>query len=235
MESVSGSSFRSIVALQPEEEVSGRPFTEPARTQMDLITIGHMVRRIGDVLTEHPEFPASLCPPHRAVINEEGHPHQIVISQAERLRTLTDLIVVGFFGHMRAGAENVTLAAVQQVDEELIADFPSFGGILSYSSMRLAGGNWGNVATFSDMAAMEQWNCSQRHFDAVRRLSAQHYDCIRLHVGQVVGGVAHGEVHLKRTKYFQFETAGVWRGLCDRSTTVSRCPMSAAPPPLPPA
>jgi hypothetical protein len=158
--------------------------------------------------------------------------HQIVLSQVERLRTLQELIVVGFFGHMRPGAEGSSLPAVRQVDEELIADFPSFSGILSYSSLRLEGGNWGNVATFSDMAAMEAWNCNRRHFEAVRRLSALHYGSIRLHVGRLEGGVSRGEVHLLRTKYFQFDEAGVWKALCDRTSGASRCPMSPAENPL---
>ncbi len=213
---------RTYLSIPPDEAVQGRPFTDPLEAVRDVATIRHMVARLNAVLRAQAAWPAVLEPPCRFLLTEDGEIHQVVVSRPHELMERLAFVVVGFFGQMRAGADQTTLPAIQEVDEALIAEFPRYSGILSYSSLRLPAGNWGNVAFFADMDAMENWNCNRRHVDAVKKLAAAHYDSIRLHVGLITQGLCGCDLRLVRTKYFQYEPEGVWKALADRT---SRCPL----------
>src|SRR5512132_2810054 len=68
-------------------------------------------------------------------------------------------------------------------DDELIREFPAHPGILSYSSLEVGGGDWGNLILVAGDDAREHWRTSERHAHAVRELAPRHYTDVRLHVG----------------------------------------------------
>ncbi|MHB2018325.1 MAG: hypothetical protein ACYCW6_15360 [Candidatus Xenobia bacterium] len=221
-----------FVNVGPEETIAERPFTAPVHTTEDLDGLRLMLTRLQETLAAHPELRRRHKPFRTQLLEDGDRPHQLVITRPHNLRVWPEKIAVGFFGHMRPGAEDITLPAVQQVDEELIGDFPRFGGLLSYSSLKLPNGDWGNMALFRDMEAMERWNNNRRHTTAIRMLAARHYDSIRLHVGQL----DNWSLSLMRTKYYQFDAQGsMWLGICKRVSEDSpllppdapaSCPMS---------
>jgi hypothetical protein len=97
-------------------------------------------------------------------------------------------------------------------DEELIQEFPGHPGILSYSSLELGDGDWGNLILLDGDEAREHWRVSERHAHAARELAPRHYTDVRLHQGILPGGVrARGEAILRRTKYYDYRDAVTWR------------------------
>ncbi len=207
--------------------MADRPFTDPSHVASDRLHVAHMIRRLWRTCEEHPELKRTRFP-FRRVYQEDGRrPHQVILTRPDDLRTRDEFIVIGFFGHMREGAERVTLIAVQQVDEELIGDFPRFGGLLSYSSMLLENGDWGNVATFKDMDSMIRWANNRRHTTAVRLLAARHYANIRLHTLAIRrGGLNANHLEPVRTKFYEYGSDGEWRGL--REWAAEQTPASQA-------
>jgi hypothetical protein len=84
--------------------------------------------------------------------------------------------------------------------------------VLSYSSLELAGGDWGNLILLAGEAACEHWRVSERHADATRVLAPRHYTHVRLHRGILPGGVRAGRAPvLRRTKYFDYQGGDTWR------------------------
>ncbi|HEY3997794.1 MAG TPA: hypothetical protein VGO93_02935 [Candidatus Xenobia bacterium] len=204
--------------VSPHAGMPDRPFTDPTLAQSDFDTLAQMLSRVEELLQAHPELRRTRSP-FRTVLTENDRPHQVIIARPGDLRTRLQFTVVGFFGTMQPGAEEVTLQAVKAVDEELIGEFPRFGGLLSYNSKQLPTGDWGNMAVFKDMATMERWNRNAIHANAIRQLAALHYKSIRLHVVDLTGGLSGGQLQPVRTKYYEFDPkqGSMWRGLAMRN------------------
>ena len=97
------------------------------------------------------------------------------------------------------------------MDDELIGEFPTHPGVLSYSSLELDGGDWGNLILLDGDAARERWRDGERHAYAARELT-RHYTDVRLHRGVLPGGVGAGrEPVLRRTRYYDYRAAVTWR------------------------
>jgi hypothetical protein len=184
----------------PDQGVPGRPFTDPAWCEADFQIMEFMLQMVRESRGE-------------AAV---GSGHHLTITQPERLWMEPEPVVTGFFGHMQDGAEQTTLPEVQAVDHALIADFGHYPGLLSYSSLELPHGDWGNLAVFADVLAMETWSRNPLHSAAIPRLATQHYRSIRLHLGRLPGGLTSGRLEIVRTKFYQYEPGGTWRGLCQR-------------------
>ena len=110
------------------------------------------------------------------------------------------LSFVGFFGIKRLGFDHTPLT---QVDDQLVTELPRHAGILSYSSIALADGNWGNLIILRSSADGERWREGERHAWAARELAPAHYSSVRLHNGQFAGRLlSDREPVLLRTRYW---------------------------------
>jgi hypothetical protein len=98
------------------------------------------------------------------------------------------------------------------VDDQLVSELPQHPGILSYSSIALADGNWGNLIILRSPADGERWRDGERHAWAARELAPAHYSSVRLHSGQFAGGLLFGrEPVLLRTRYWDYDVSPAWR------------------------
>jgi len=197
------------VALAPGMTVEGRPFTDPARTEEDLAAIELMLAGLRRATATGIAGAARLP----AVLTLSGLPdgraHRAVICDPRRLRGGQDLTWVGFFAEKRRDRDPAPLTAA---DDALIAEFPRHPGILSYSSLELAGGDWGNLILLADEAARDQWRASARHAHAVQELAPAHYTVVRLHRGVLPGGLAGARrPELRQTRYHDYRAGAVWR------------------------
>ena len=85
-----------------------------------------------------------------------------------------------------------TRAPLTAMDDELIGEFPAHPGVLSYSSLELDDGDWGNLILLDGDGARQRWREGERHAYAARELAPRHYTDVRLHQGVLPGGVGAG-------------------------------------------
>lgn len=195
-----------VARLSAREVVDGRPFTDPRHNADDLAAIRAMAAGLRWLLSrplpEHPR-PLVLEAPEAG-----GRAHRAVICHDAALRVGRDLSFVGFFATKRAGLDHARLTAV---DDELILEFPRHPGILSYSSLELADGNWANLIVVDPPEARDHWRTSEKHAYAAREVAPAHYTAVRLHHGVLPGGLLSGrEPILVRTKYYDFQGPEPW-------------------------
>ena len=196
------------VRLAPRETAVGREFTDPAQTTRDLAAVGLMLDNIRRQVSAA-ALPASPRPLVLAGQETDGRAHRAIVCDAHRLGDGRDLAWVGFFAAKRRDIDSTPLTVR---DEELIQEFPGHPGILSYSSLELGDGDWGNLILLDGDEAREHWRVSERHAHAARELAPRHYTDVRLHQGILPGGVrARGEPVLRRTKYYDYRDAVTWR------------------------
>jgi len=195
------------VELAAAEVPEGRAFTHPDRTQEDLAAIREMAAALRRVLAAPlPERP-------RPLVLDAARPgalqHRVVLCDERRLRASRAPELVGFFAERRPELDHTPLTTT---DDELILEFPAHPGILSYSSLELADGNWGNLIVIDPPDAREHWRTSPKHAWATRELAPRHYTIVRLHHGRFPGGLLSGrDPVLVRTRYHDFRGPTPWR------------------------
>lgn len=212
-------SQRALAHLEPNEAANGRPFTEPGNTRRDLAIVNYMRQRLVDVLSE----PASVTDPldglGRAqpgpmVLNyiEEGvRRHRIVIAQLGLLLEARELTFVAFCGEKEPG---VDWSLLDQIDIELIQEFPQHPDLLSYSSVETERGDWRNLVLMRSPAGIDHWRGSVLHAHAAHILAPDHYRSVRLHAGLFPDGLKRSENPIVvRTKYYDFREEEPWRAV----------------------
>ena len=191
--------------LTSTETAAGRGFTDPARTAHDLAALGIMLATLRRVVGA-PDGPRPLVVEAREA---DGRQHRTIVCDDRRLRDGRDVAWVGFFAAKRRDVDATPLAVR---DAELVPEFPAHPGVLSYSSIEVGDGDWGNLILLDGDAAREHWGSGDRHAHAVRELSPRHYADVRLHLGVLPGGVGAGRAPvLRRTRYLDYRDGVTWR------------------------
>jgi len=196
------------IRLGASDVPEGRPFAHPDRTADDLVSILGMARTLRRILAWPSTSPAHPSP-YTLEVGNEVAPHRVIICDDAALRTESAPPFVGFFALKRPGLDNAPLT---EVDDQLVLEFPRHPGILSYSSIALPDGNWGNLIVLRSVADGERWREGERHAWAARELAPAHYSSVRLHSGRFPGGLLSGlEPVLLRTRYFDYRVSSPWR------------------------
>jgi hypothetical protein len=197
------------VRLAPRETVAGRAFTDPVQATRDLAALRVMLAEVRRRVARAATLPASPRPLVLEGREADGRAHRAVLCDEGRLGDGRDLTWVGFFGVKR---RDVDPAPLTVRDEELVREFPAHPGVLSYSSLELPDGDWGNLILLDGDDARERWRVSERHADATRVLAPRHYTDVRLHQGVLPGGVRAGRaLALSRTRYYDYRDGVTWR------------------------
>jgi hypothetical protein len=202
-----------LIRLGPLDAVSGRSFTAPEHSHADLATLELIRARLRQTLAEQASAldQADQSEVHvQYYYEEQQRLHRIIIRDHAALATTGELAVVGFFGEQRGKAN---AALLQDIDTELIQEFLQHRYVLSYSSLELADGNWGNLVILQHIEGIEHWRSSQRHAYAARELAPQYYARIRLHNGLLPSGLNSAHLMLTSTKYYDFEGDELWRAI----------------------
>jgi hypothetical protein len=195
--------------LGPRETSVGRGFTDPDETTPDLTATGCMLAEIQHQVSRGES--TSAHPRPRVVERREvdGRMHRAILFDVRRLGDGRDLVWVGFFAVKRRDVDSAPLTAM---DDELVRELPAHPDILSYSSLELDDGNWGNLILLDGDPAREHWRTSERHAYAARELAPRHYVHVRLHQGVLPGGARPGgALVLCRTKYYDYREGVTWR------------------------
>jgi hypothetical protein len=174
---------------------------EPARE--DVIALHYMLAR----LLEHfsPADEAAARSPILYLPEHDGRQHRIVLLNSMPQHTGEKLTFVGFFGRKRTSADASLLDAL---DAELIQELYDYPHMLSYSSLELPDGSWGNLVLMSSPQGAVHWAGSTRHAYAAHQVAPACYTTIRLHSGMVtLNGAADAALHIQRTKHFDYAAA----------------------------
>jgi len=199
------------LALGADEILADRPFTNPVHSEDDLATMRHMAQQLVDNY-DNPEV-CDFEPGKRAICQSDpmGRHFRIYYIQPKKLFSAKNLAVVGFFGHKRPNADVKPLI---QADKQFEEEFHKHPGLLSLSTVRLPGGDFGNLVLFTDPDSIVKWNMSKLHHETVARLSPPYYKSVRLNNGLLPQGLdAPDDLQLLRVKYLDFAADPPWRAV----------------------
>ncbi len=214
---MSGDATLNYVMVGDTEVITERAFTHPDRSRDDIGVLRHIAGRVREVLRQPEERPGDPYPRVVRFTESDGCALRIVICNRGKLLEANDVSVVGFFGQRRPTSD--CGPQMDTLDEELIEEFLQHPGILAYCSLELEpGGNWANLVLMSHADAKAHWVQSERHAYASQVLAPKHYNTVRLHNGDLPGGLmAGGDVLLVRTKYYDYQQDPKWRAIREMS------------------
>lgn len=197
------------IALGPEEEAPGRPFTAVDLIERDVTTLLELLADVRGVLREVDAGIRALEPYQRMAWKVDGLTHRLIICDEPKLRFRERTCAVGFFGERRTDVDPTPL---EEANTEIVAEFTNYPGILSYSSVELPGGRWANLVLHDDPVDREYWRRSELHAEAARLLSPVHYRNVRIHNAELTDALTDSpDLVLERTKYYDFEGGSEWR------------------------
>jgi hypothetical protein len=200
-----------FIALESAHVLEDRPFTHPELSLGDREVLQGILEGLKRIVTAPeglPERPRPLVMHRR---DPDGRKHRIVVCDLRALTSGQTLMVVGFLG---ARCEGKDPAPLDAIDEELIAGFSNYPGILSYCSSQQPGDNWANLVLMRGPEAVGHWASSPRHAFAAKAMAPEYYQYIRLHNGLLEGGLLSGNpIVLHRTKYYDYQGLLPWRAV----------------------
>lgn len=200
----------SYTPLAEAETAPDFPFTDPAHSLTDLAHLRHIAGRLRTALRAAGAEAAGLRHHRLRTAEPDGRALRLVLCNGAELLRPAPMPVVGFFGQRRADAE---YGPIGRVDEELLEEFLQHPHIIAYCSLELPCTNWGNLVVMSSPQAPQQWNGSERHRYAAQELAPRYYASVRIHNAELPEGLlSGGDLVLRRTKYYDYQTAARWRG-----------------------
>lgn len=190
-----------------------RLFTHPAYTQIDYRQINYMLMRLSQVVMSisTDTNPNLFAPESHELFESDGRHHRIIPIRPQVLKDAAELTIVGFFGQRNLCSDGMGVASR---DKMLSSEMRKHPGLLSYSSLELTNGDYGNCVIFEDEIAKNNWGYSQVHAEAVEVLSPLYYRSIRLYNGLVKGSIFDFyRMRLNVAKYYDYSENPVWSGV----------------------
>jgi hypothetical protein len=177
------------------------PQTHADPSEPDAVTLRIMLARLYAQISKATGTPAQL-PSTLYLPEPDGRQHRVVVLNEGALRIGGQLPFVGFFGRKRA---SVDADMLDTLDAELIEELRHNPHMLSYSSLELPDGSWGNLVIMRSPQGAVDWASSARHAHAAYTIAPACYLTIRLHSGVLIlNGPPHGELQIRRTKHFDY-------------------------------
>lgn len=204
--------------LQTDRCADGRTFTHPSYTEIERRLLRYMLLRLHGVLDTYfwrgnPNAVSGneADPSVHSLVEADGRHHRIIVIRPKPLKSFTNLSVVGFFGQRRLDG-NLAEAAAR--DDMLFEEMGRQDGLLSYSSLELTNGDYGNCVVFRDEDAKNAWGRSLVHKEAVELLSPAYYHSIRLYNGCLPETLMSEHLlMLTQVRYFDYATTPPWIAL----------------------
>jgi hypothetical protein len=196
------------VSLGKVEMITERPFTHTDHISKEREILVHMAKQLWAVLEEHPDL---LGMSKSLIINEpDGRYHRYVVPRPDELSQKKMIYLVGFFSHRQKGA---TIGAFGDLDDMLVEQMPTFQEILSYSSMALPDGEFGNLVLLLNEEIKSKWMHGETHSKAVA-LAPGYYQFVRIHNGVLPQGVMRPDLlRITQVKYYDYEEDPPWKAV----------------------
>lgn len=197
--------------LAVDQSVRRRPFTSTGLYDRDRSVLSYMLEDLRAMLGEMDDGAITVTSFQPIEWLVHGLKRRTILTDPMRLHAREDVCVVGFFGERHVDRDGT---ALEEANAEIVLEFQNYPGILCYSSMELADGNWANLVLHDVPEAREYWRASQAHAKAARELAPLFYRTVRIHNGTLAGGVLGGkQILIERTKYWDFRTTRVWHAV----------------------
>lgn len=166
------------------------------------------------VLARRVESRETDLQPHQVLHwDVHGLARRAVICDPAALALPVERCVVGFFGERRPEAKQ---SVVDDIEVDLLLEFRSHPGILSYSSIELVDNYWANLVIHEQPVDAQEWRNSAVHKRAVAEISPRQYQSVRIHNGRLPGGVVgSGSISIDRTKFWEYGGSGIWEAVRD--------------------
>jgi hypothetical protein len=191
----------SIVSLSAGQPVSGREFTDPARSLEDLAAV---MRIRSSLITRVRSGLAS------GVWTVADESHWLVVPELCALVRSGPTFGVAFFGQAR---EQVDHGPIIDLEQNLLARSSLFPGLLAYYNVRFVTGQWGNLVLFAREGDPAHVRSDPTHVDALAR-TADHYRSVRLHRLRFPdGAIGSAPPALESTLLIDFTEAPPWRAV----------------------
>lgn len=198
------------VSIIPDEILEGRPFTHPEHVVEERKFMLLMADSLLNILNAQPEGLKGSAP-IVVLHGQEGTGWQRqIINRPVELSLGHPLTVVGFFGQKLDRMDLVQER--NSLDQALISDFPNHPYLLSYSSLELPSGDFGNLVIFSRQEGKDHWSACPTHIRAVSELAPEYYASVRLYNGVLPRGLqANHALRLTCVKYYDYTASTIWR------------------------
>lgn len=196
------------ISLGQIELITERPFTHTDHIANDREILVYMARQAGSFLEKNLD---SLGERETIFIDESDERyHRFYVPRPNVLAEAKNIYLVGFFSHKQAGAAPNHFG---DLDDQLIEQIPTYQDILSYGTMALPGGDFGNLVLLSDEEVKTKWMHGEIHSQAVS-LSPAYYQYVRINNGSLPGGVMQPDLlKITRVKYYDFEQNPPWKAV----------------------
>jgi len=196
------------ISLGQLELITEKPFTHTNRIAKDREILVHMARQAGLLLEKNLD---SLGERVTIFIDEpDERYHRFFVPRPNVLAGTKIIYLVGFFSHKQAGAAPDHFG---DLDDQLIEQLPTFQEILSYSTMALPDGDFGNLVLLLDEEVKLRWMHGEIHSQAVS-LSPSYYQYVRINNGVLPEGVMQPDLlEITRVKYYDFEQDPPWKAV----------------------
>src|SRR6266853_6906968 len=191
--------------LNLREALEEHSLSHSEENEQDIVLLRYMAQRIYVTLylLDEPTDPSQPL----LYYSEEGnkHTHRIAIYNPQKLLLNNKLDFVGFISRKLQPGDSQVIEEIRTMDKKLIVELINTPGLLSYSSLELRDGRWCNLVLFSGAETKMHIRNSEMHTYAAYQLSPRYYECIRLHNGIILAGLARNEMQLQKTTYYVFQ------------------------------
>ena len=196
------------ISLGQIELITEKPFTHTDHIAKDREILVYMAKQAGLIL----EKQLDLLGERETIFIDEPDEryHRFFVPRPKVLSQAKNVYLVGFFSTKQKGA---TPNHFGDLDNRLIEQIPTYQKILSYSSMALPDGNYGNLVLLTDEEIKVKWMQGEIHSQAVE-LSPTYYQYVRINNGMLPEGVLRPDsLTITRVKYYDFEQDPAWKAV----------------------
>lgn len=201
------------VLLSPYESPPDHPCAALAHYRSDLALLNYLLQDLRSLARRMRKGEIRVAPYERMTWEVHGLRRRTVVCDPDRLPSPFEAQMVGFMGDRRSSPE---ATEVDEAELDVIGEFRSYPGIISYSSIELVDHQWANLVIHVDPDDREAWRHSDVHIQAAEELAPRVYHNVRIHNGCVRGGPIGSEtVVIERTKYWDYDVPVTWHAVRD--------------------
>ncbi len=196
------------VLLNSYESPPDHPCASMHHYNSDLALLNYLLQDVRAMARRAAKGEIELSPYQRIVWEVHGLKRRTVVCDPVRLLDGDDVLMVGFLGNRR---NTPAAREVDEVELDVISEFRSYPGIISYSSTELVDYQWANLVLHTQPGDREAWRHSEVHIQAAEDLAPRVYHDVRIHNGCVPGGaLGPRTVIVETTKYWDYDSPELW-------------------------
>jgi len=199
------------INLRWDESPPDHPCADVRHTETDLALLHYLLQDLRALGRRASTRQARLSAYEPLTWTVHGLVRRLVICDPKALLQRCDRRIVGFLGNRRSTHE---AQRVDTAELDVIGEFPSFPGIISYSSLELVDDQWVNLVVHTEDSDRMEWRHSEVHIEAAEQLAPSVYHDIRIHNGRIPDGpIGSGTIMIESTKYFDYDSNPTWHAI----------------------